>query len=261
MITRRTARVGGNIISYAECCEHEEKTWLLIHGLAGSSGNWLKFMDLVEQRLDGVHVIAPDLLGHGASSAPAVAYSASMEAEVLSELMSSLGYSTFSVMGNSLGGWISMLLALKGRVTSQVLVDSGGMRLPIIPCLDPNDNDEASALLSRIFSAPEWRTQEVASRLMQARNGDMRNVIRSFLSSKERFMSWSDISKIKVPTLIVWGSDDRLIPVEFGRLLSSRITGSKMIILNGLGHEPMLEDPEAFFLAVSGWMSHWRGAH
>ncbi|WP_449462028.1 alpha/beta hydrolase [Tardisphaera miroshnichenkoae] len=260
MITRQTAKVGENTISYAECCEHEEKTWLLIHGLAGSSGNWLKFMELVEQRLGGIHLIAPDLLGHGASSSPMVAYSASVEAEVLSEFMSSLGHDRFFAMGNSLGGWIAMALALKGRVGSLVLVDSGGMRLPAVPCLDPNDEDEARALLSRIFSIPQWRTQEVASRLMGARNRDMKNVIRSFLSSQERFMSWGDISRINVPTLLVWGSDDRLIPVELGRLLSSRIRGSKMVVLNGLGHEPMLEDPEAFFLAVSGWMKYWRGA-
>ncbi|MDP7976792.1 MAG: alpha/beta fold hydrolase [Thermoprotei archaeon] len=257
MIIRRTTRVGKNTISYAECCEHEEKTWLLIHGLAGSSANWLKFMELVERRLNGVHVIAPDLLGHGASSTPAVSFSASMEAEAMSEFMSSLGYYSFSVMGNSLGGWIAMLLALKGHVGSQVLVDSGGMPLSVIPCLDPNDEDEARALLARIFSTPQWRTQEMASKLMQARNRGMKNVIRSFLSSQERFMSWSDISKINVPTLLVWGSDDRLIPVELGRLLSSRIKRSKMIILNGLGHEPMLEDPEAFFLAVSEWIRYW----
>ncbi len=238
-----------------ECCS-EGKPWLLLHGLAGSSANWLKFMDLVEKKLDGIHLIAPDLLGHGESSAPKIKYSASLEASIMSDFMANLGYDRFSVIGNSLGGWIAMLLSLQGRVEAEILVDSGGMRLPTVSPLDPKDLDEAMALLSKIFRASSWKTREVASRLMSGRSGSKGYVLQSFLRSEERYLSWEDISRIEVPTLIVWGSEDGLIPLQLGRLLASRIRGSKMIILNGVGHEPMIEDPEGFFIAVSGWMKY-----
>jgi len=234
-------------------------TWLLLHGLGGSGSNWAGFMELAEKYVPDFRAVAPDLLGHGESSAPETRYSVDLEVSFIWDFLRALGVNEASVAGNSLGGWIAMKMTLESKVRSLVLVDSGGIPGYKPRGLDPRDEEGAKQLLERIFVGENWHSAEMARKLLASRDGKLGSVVRSFLSSSENSMSWREISEIAAPTLLVWGSEDGLIPLKLGKALASAIRGSRMVILDGVGHEPMLEDPAFFFGAAIGWMlSHRR---
>lgn len=242
---------------------------LLIHGMAGSSRTWKD----VSQRLVADHtVIAPDLLGHGESAKPMGDYSLGAFASGLRDLLSVVGVGRVTVVGQSLGGGVAMQLAYQHPelLDRLVLVGSGGLgrevswmlrllTLPgaelLMPLLFPSVVAERGTEVSRALQDRGVRSPRVAemwrayASLSGAQNrGAFLKTLRSVVDAGGQTVSAMDRLYLAaaVPTMIVWGDQDHIIPVEHAHDAHESIEGSRLEILEGCGHFPHVEAPDRF---------------
>ncbi len=242
---------------------------LLIHGLAGSSRTWEKVMPTMAERYD---VIAPDLLGHGESAKPMGDYSLGAMASGVRDLLAVLGVQRATIVGQSFGGGVAMQLAYQHPELCDrlVLVDSGGLgrevswllrmlTLPgaeqlmalLFPRFVADRGDDLGRFLhQRGLRAPLltelWRAYSslAGTENRKAFVRTMRGVIEpggQTVSALDRLYLASHL-----PTLIVWGDADNIIPVAHAHHAHEAIPGSRLEILEGVGHYPHAEEPERF---------------
>lgn len=251
---------------------------LLLHGIAGSSRAWKEVMpDLAASYT----VIAPDMLGHGESAKPMGDYSLGAYASGMRDLMVALDIERASVIGQSFGGGVAMQLAYQHpeMVERLVLVDAGGLgrevswmlraiTLPgaelVLPFIFPKPargvgDRISSALAERGVHAPRlaemWRAfgslTEVDNRAAFVRT--MRAVIDpggQSVSAMDRLYLASHL-----PTLIVWGDQDTIIPVSHAYAAHEAIPGSELAIIEGSGHFPHTENPREFTTILMDFLS------
>ncbi len=247
---------------------------LLIHGMAGSSRTWRSVMPTLGER----HlVVAPDLLGHGESAKPLGDYSLGAFASGLRDLLVALDIDRVTVVGQSLGGGVAMQLAYQHpeMVERLVLVDSGGLgrdvswmlrslTLPgaelVMPVVFPERarpiGEAVGRWLHRLgVRAPHidemWRAYASLTSV-ENRHAFLRT-LRAVIDPGGQSVSAADRLYLAaaVPTLIVWGANDPIIPVSHAYTAHEAIPGSRLEIIEGAGHFPHVEAPERF-LAVLG---------
>ena len=243
---------------------------LLIHGIAGSFDTW----DPVLQALGrGCEVIAPDLLGHGRSAKPRGDYSLGAYATGLRDLLRALNIDAVTVVGHSMGGGIAMQFAYQfpERCERLVLVNSGGLgpevtallRAATLPGADlvlsvaTSDRMQrlvGSALtpLRRMGLSVRPSIAQIAQHLTALQDRDSRRAFiltaRSVLDMHGQRVDARDRLYLAalLPTMIVWGARDRLIPVSHGEEAHELIPGSRLEIFERAGHFPHQDDPERF---------------
>jgi pimeloyl-ACP methyl ester carboxylesterase len=245
-------------------------TLLLIHGITSSSRTWDAVIPTLARHYD---VIAPDLLGHGTSAKPRGDYSLGAYASGIRDLLAALDLPSATVVGHSLGGGVAMQFAYQypERVERLVLVDSGGLgrevnvilraaTLPgaeyVLPLLcAPFIRDAASAvggLLDRIGFHPSADLKGVSEGFASLGADDAR---RAFLHTARAVMEPSGqrvdardrlYLAAEVPSLIVWGEDDAMIPVAHGRAAHALMPNSRLDVFEGAGHFPFNDDPARF---------------
>jgi pimeloyl-ACP methyl ester carboxylesterase len=253
---------------------------VLVHGLAGSSTTWQAVIsDLARDHT----VLAPDLLGHGESAKPRGDYSLGAYASGVRDLMVALGIERATFVGHSLGGGIAMQLAYQfpERCERLVLVGSGGLGKEVTPLLKavamPGSEYVLPILLSSqlhtaLFalgaplrklgihlehpkSAEIWRsyTGLTTHRGLQAFINSVRAVIDlagQRVSANDRLYLAAD-----VPTLIVWGDRDRVIPVSHAYAAHDRIPHSRLEVIDGAGHFLPFENANEFLAILRGFLS------
>jgi len=250
---------------------------LLIHGIAGSSGAWREVMPALAERYT---VIAPDLLGHGQSAKPIGDYSLGAYANVLRDLLGVVGMPRATVVGQSFGGGVAMQFCYQNPELCErlALVDSGGlgrevswllrfMTLPgseyLMPIIFPPfvraRGDELSRLLySRGIRMPRigemWRSY--ASLTDGANRQSFIRTIRSVIDPGGQTVSAMDRLYLtqQVPTLIVWGEQDAIIPVSHAHDAHAAMPNSRLEIIAGAGHFPHVEAPGEFLHALRDFM-------
>jgi len=239
---------------------------LLIHGMAGSSVTWRA---LIPQLSKNYRVIAPDLLGHGESAKPRGDYSLGAFAVWLRDFLDELGVDRATIVGQSLGGGIAMQFAHQHRDYCErlVLIGSGGLGpdlspvlrilsapgaefvLPVVapqPVLNLG-NKLASWLTSAGVQAPRagqmWLAYSSLSE-PQARQAFLRT-LRSVVDYRGQAVS--ALNKLHLtaglPTLLIWGDHDRIIPVSHAHAAHDALAGSRLEVLEGIGHFPHVEAP------------------
>jgi len=242
---------------------------VLLHGIAGSSDAWRAVMPDLARRFE---VVAPDFLGHGGSAKPAGDYSLGAHASGVRDLMGVLGISEATIVGQSFGGGVAMQLAYQHPECCQrlVLVDSGGLgrevswllrlfALPgadlVMPVLFPGFVRDAGDAVSRFLShvgvrsaraAEMWRAYSSLS-APDNRQAFVRT-LRSVIDPGGQAVSALDRLYLAaaVPTLIVWGESDQIIPVSHAHAAHRAIPGSRLEIMEGVGHFPHVEAPRRF---------------
>jgi pimeloyl-ACP methyl ester carboxylesterase len=243
---------------------------VFIHGLLGSHRSWTHLVDeiAVERR-----VVAPDLFGHGASSKPMGDYSLGAHAATLRDLLDHLGISTATLVGHSLGGGIALQFSylFPERVDRLVLVSSGGLGRELSLLLRAPALPGAGWVLP--FAASSWfrRGGETffhgLSRLGLNGASDYAEAWRGFESlgdneSRRAFLATARAVidpggqtvnataslhlAATVPTLIVWGARDRMIPSWHAVNAQQAIEGSRVEIFERAGHFPHLDEPVRF---------------
>ncbi len=251
---------------------------LLIHGLAGSSKTW----HAVHPHLALTHdVIAPDLLGHGESAKPVGDYSLGSFASGLRDFLAALDVPSATIVGHSFGGGVAMQLAYQHPELCDrlVLVGSGGLGrevswllrivtlpgaehlMPVIfPRIVADAGDDVAKLLSRLgMNAPRiremWRsyTSLAGAENRKAFVRTIRGVIEpggQTVSALDRLYLAAHL-----PTMIVWGDRDDIIPVSHGYAAHEAIPGSRLEILERVGHFPHAEAPERFLAVLDDFLA------
>jgi pimeloyl-ACP methyl ester carboxylesterase len=170
------------------------------------------------------------------------------------DVLDALSVERVDVVGLSLGGWLAAELAVRHpeRVERLVLVDALGVRLPGVPMEDPFMaapakrrqllfHDPASALAQTLVpDVPPPDRLEIALRGREAAARLVWNPAQQYRRLTGRL--W----RIKAPTLVVWGADDRLIPLAYGEAWAHEVPGARLVTLDRCGHFPPLERPEPF---------------
>jgi pimeloyl-ACP methyl ester carboxylesterase len=236
---------------------------VLLHGLGGSSLGWALNIKPLRERF---HVLAPDQIGSGRSDKPLLSYRISLMAEYLFEFLSSLKISKTILIGSSMGGWIATHFTANhpDMVEKLVLVDSAGYALD--KPLSARDRELLNAVTlssirdftQQLFCCPNFvEDAGLKMRLRMKLNSHEPYVIDRFLDSIERNQDVVDhqLSQIKVPTLIVWGKEDQIVPVAHALRFRQEIAGSKLVIFDQCGHVPQVEKAARFNQEVLNFLA------
>lgn len=245
------------------------ETVLLIHGLAGSSKTWDAVMPLLTPHLD---VIAVDLLGHGESAKPMGDYSLGAFASGLRDFLSILEVDSVTIVGHSFGGGVAMQLAYQHPhlVDRLVLVGSGGLgrevswllrllTLPgaeyLMPIAFPKPIVDRATDVGRKLGRKNIHSPKLAelwraySSLAGATNRKaFVRTMRGVIEPTGQTVNATDRLYLAahVPTMIVWGDHDGIIPVEHAYAAHELIHSSRLEIIDGVGHFPHVEQPDTF---------------
>jgi pimeloyl-ACP methyl ester carboxylesterase len=240
---------------------------VLIHGITSRSDVWLEVMDRLAERYT---VVAPDLVGHGRSAKPRGDYSLGAYASGGRDLLGVLGFERGTVVGHSLGGGIALQFAYQFPEYCErlALISSGGLGKEVNPLLRAAALPGAELVLPLI--ARDWAIQagsavaafferfgfKTGPDLAEAARGyasladrDARqaflHTLRAVIDLNGQRVSATDRLYLaeRIPTLLVWGTDDPIIPVEHGRRAHLQIPGSRLVEIPGAGHWPQLDDP------------------
>ncbi len=249
---RTAATNGGFVTVYGARIHYLERgsgpTVVLVHGLADDANTWRGSMEVLCKKY---RAIAPDLIGHGESDKPLLNYRAETFADFLIGFLDVLHIERATFVGQSLGGWSITLIALQQpqRVERFVLVDSAGFADQKLPaCLNPATLEQSREVVQYVFATAKF-TNDVAlpAEILKARvtHGDGYTIAR-FLESAKRNEDTLDgrLSSLHVPTLVVWGEQDRLIPLAIGKRFAQEIAGARLQIIPNCGHDVQLERPE-----------------
>jgi pimeloyl-ACP methyl ester carboxylesterase len=253
---------------------------LLVHGLLDSGRTWRKLAPALAL---GHRVIAPDLLGHGESDGPTgVDYSLGGHAGILRDLLDALDVERVTIVGHSLGGGIAMTFAYHypERVERIALVSSGGLGRGVSSPLRAATLPGAGAVMRTIGARPvvacagAFASALAALRLRHAarvtlelvrtldrlgdsgRRGAFLNTVRAVIDGHGQKVSALDRLALlgRMPVLVIWGTNDRVIPAEHAELVRERLEHAEVVLLDGIGHTPHLSQPAYVGERLAAWI-------
>jgi pimeloyl-ACP methyl ester carboxylesterase len=248
---------------------------VLIHGITGNSEQWDQVMRLLAERYT---LLAPDLLGHGQSAKPRGDYSLGAYAASIRDLLIALGHRRATVIGHSLGGGVAMQFAYEYPVFCErlALVSSGGLGPEVHPLLRAATLPGAELVLpliahSRLTAVGGGIGQALARLGLEAgsdlaemargyaslADGDARqaflHTLRAVIDPRGQRVSATDRLYLSalMPSLVIWGKDDPLIPVQHADIAHRAMPGSRLEVFDDAGHFPFLHDPIRFAQVVA----------
>jgi pimeloyl-ACP methyl ester carboxylesterase len=284
---RRTVVLHGHRVSYLIAGSEagaERSVLILVHGIAGSSATWEALLPLISERCT---VIAPDLLGHGESDKPRHDYSLGAHANGLRDLMIALGIERATLVGHSFGGGVAMQFAYQHpeRCERLALVSSGGlgsevswilraMTLPgaeyLMPVLFPSYvrdlGNGVSRWLRRLgLRVPnieeQWRSYVTLTE--PANRHTFVHTLRSVVDVAGQTVSAHDRLYLasRLPTLIIWGRRDHIIPVGHAHAAHEALPGSRLEIFDESGHFPHTEKADDFVAVLNDFVETTEPMH
>ncbi|MEZ5428317.1 MAG: alpha/beta fold hydrolase [Pyrinomonadaceae bacterium] len=250
----KSVKVFGAKIRYLEAGDPSKPTVILLHGLGGQAESWYANIPALSAEF---HVIAPDQIGFGNSDKPFLKYRIGTLVDFLDKFMAELKIEKASLVGNSMGGWVAGLMAVKypNRVEKLILADAAGILpkeidLREIYQLNNSTRDEIRANMKRVFANPAFQTNEAMVDQFMTQRVSINDgyTINSLIESIRRQEDFLDerLGEIKAPTLIIWGREDALIPLADGEKFNKGIKGSELAIFDNCGHVPQIEKAADF---------------
>ncbi len=237
---RRETIVGGHAVRYYE--SGRGPAILLVHGAGATGRLWHRQMGPLSA---GFRVIAPDLPGFGGTDFFPEITTVRGYGDFLARFMDALGIGRASVVASSFGGWVACWFASEfpERLDRLVLVSSSGFYLQEAPLMTIA---ELLIELKRYYAYTHDEPDELRNATSTI----------TYLSGNGAFKP--DLAErlpmIKAPTLIIWGREDRVVPLAYARLFREGIRGSVLKVMDGAGHLPYVERPAEFNDAVLGFM-------
>lgn len=219
---------------------------LLLHGAGFISGghSWLPTIPSLAKDF---RVIAPDMVGWGPGDQLATGYSFAYLADFVRELQDCLGISKAHVVGHSMGGWIASILAYESpeRVARLVLVAAGGLatrQLSTMVDFTAPSPDAVRATIGRLPLDPTEIDALVAERISLA--GDSQRIERfrkvmqhmSDPEARQRYQLARRLPYIGHPTLVLWGTEDAVNPLEMGQRAVELLPHAQLRTFAGAGH-------------------------
>jgi pimeloyl-ACP methyl ester carboxylesterase len=248
---------------------------VLVHGITNSSASWEPVFATLARRFT---VIAPDLLGHGDSAKPRGDYSLGANASLLRDFMLALGHERATIVGHSLGGGIAMQFAYQfpDRIERLVLVSSGGLGREVTALLRAVALPGAEFVLPLLASGPLVSAGTTISgwinRIGVRLGSDVAAMATGFASLQDIEARRAFVQTARavidaggqrvnatdklylaeaVPTLLLWGDRDPIIPARHGLRAHELMPGSRLRIFAGAGHFPHHDDPAGFAAAIT----------
>lgn len=252
---------------------------VLVHGLAGDSTTWRHVMPTLAKHAT---VIAPDLQGHGCSGKPRGDYSLGNHATMLRDLLVTLGHERATFVGHSLGGGVAMQFAYQypERCERLVLVASGGLGPDVsaflralafpgvefligVGCKEPlaRFGFAVGSTLARVGLRPTVELEETWRSYASLADGETREAflatLRSVVDHNGQKVNARDRLYLAqgLPTLIVWGADDSIIPVSHAADAAEAVAGSRVEIFEHAGHFPHCDDPLRFTQVIADFIA------
>ena len=246
---------------------------LLLHGSNADLHTWQPWAEILSE---DYRVIRYDQRGHGLTGpAPDDDYSAEGFGADIDAVTEKLGIDTFTLAGNSMGGGIAMAYAMEKpwRLDALVLVDAsgapvkraGGGNIAFTLAGWPVVGDLLSQLLPRSLVEKSFSqsvsnqhivTDEAVDRYWElARYPGNRSATRKRFSTPRTAYSAEDMAQVKVPTLVMWGKEDSLIPYEAGEWYAKHLPNATLVAYDGIGHIPMEEAPELSANGLLIWLA------
>jgi pimeloyl-ACP methyl ester carboxylesterase len=217
---------------------------VLVHGANDQAGTWFTVAPALAR---SYRVIIPDLPGHGESAPQAGPIPISL---ILTQLEAILANEReLTLVGNSLGGWIVLLYALRHpeRVSRLFLEASGGLTRPLSSPLVARDREEAMVVL-RAVHGPDVQPREwvIDALLQRATDSPMLR-----LTEVQEHLIEHRLGELDVPTTLVWGANDGVLPLSYAEALQQAIRGSSLHVLEGAAHIPHMQQPERFLTCLT----------
>ncbi len=254
---------GGLHVHYRDEGRKDAPVLVLVHGFSDSTATWNGWIDRLGR---DYRIISLDLPGHGLTRAPTTYLGGSAAfADVVDQVTTRLGVPKFAIAGNSMGGGVAWTYALKHpeRLTALVLVDAAGWpeqhsngKTPL--AFQLLRTSWGRELLSQIDLKPviaegmkkafydqTKATPDIINRFADlSRAPDHPAIIMGMQTAPRTPATAEQLATLRLPTLVMHGENDNLIPVENGRRFAAAIPGARMIIYPKVGHTPEMEIPE-----------------
>lgn len=234
---------------------------ILLEGLGGDIPGWRRNIPRLSERRT---VLAYDFRGNGRSDAPDRPMTMATFVEDTLALLEHLGMDRAHVYGQSFGGMVAQEIALlhPARVRSLVLACThGGQDRMVRPGPESNvpKDQPYLSLYSPGFAAehPEHVREDLE---VGRRNPPPPHAGRRQWEAMRAWSSWDRLGRIASPTLVLHGTEDRIVPVANARELASRIPGARLVLLEGAGHLYHSEQPEAADAAVLAFLDEVEAA-
>ncbi len=252
---------------------------LLIHGIGDSSDTWQPILDELARDYT---VIAPDLLGHGRSDKPRADYSVAGYANAMRDLLAILDVERATVVGHSLGGGVAMQFAYQypERCERLVLVSTGGVGREVHPILRVASSPLATLVLPllrlhpmRLVGRAVVRALDLLHTPLGRDAGDFQRMFdalpdaisqRAFVRTLRAVVDWrgQHITMLDrcylaraIPTLLVWGTRDAVVPYEHALAAHAAMPASRLETFAGAGHFPHHFDPDRFIAVLREFLT------
>jgi pimeloyl-ACP methyl ester carboxylesterase len=252
---------------------------LLIHGIGDSSDTWT---ELIPELARHHTVIAPDLLGHGSSDKPRGDYSVPAYANGMRDLLGVLDIDRVTLVGHSLGGGVAMQFAYQfpHRTERLALVSTGGVGRGVTPALRLASLPGAHLALASLRLPPVRTQTALVIRLLQLLDTgigvDAPDLLRvvdalpdsasrdAFIRTLRAVVDWRGqvVTMLDrcyltagMPTLVVWGSRDAVVPASHAKVAHAAMPGSRLEIFEGSGHFPFHADPQRFLALLKDFIA------
>ncbi|HYE34204.1 alpha/beta fold hydrolase [Methylocaldum sp.] len=252
---------------------------VFLHGIADSAHTWQWVMPILAR---SYRVFAPSLPGFGQSDKPAVPYSPEFFTKFVSAFLDALGLQRVCLVGNSLGGLVAMRLALSApaRVSALVLIGSAGLGRAVSMTMRllslPGVRKIATLWFRTAFGARVWVFQLSGLLIAQPQRsplswleglyqmarmpGYLEAVAATTVSAVnlrgQREILLDQLSKLTVPTLLLWGERDRMVPVRHAQAAVARLVQGQLEVLPDCGHLPQVEQPNRVTDVLSRFFEH-----
>ena len=258
--TDKTVLVFGQMIHYFDL--GNGPVVVLLHGLGSRKEDWMPVLEPLSQKY---RLLVPDQLGFGRSDKPLLDYSIQTYVDFLSEYLRQLRVEKASLVGESLGGWIAGLYTVEFASGSHlvpvdrlVLVDAAGLKQDTpIPNLNPSSLADMRGLMEAVFYDTSWLNDDALRKIFTDKLATKDGyTVRSILNNPALGAQRMDdkLGNIKVPTLVAWGKQDKLVPISAGERYTAGIAGAKMVSFEKCGHVPAIEKTEEFVTAVTAFL-------
>ena len=255
--------INGNKIRYLESGS-SKKTLVLVHGLGASSERWQYVLPFFEKEF---HVLVPDLIGFGYSDKPIADYTIDFFSNFLEKFLISLNIEQTNIIGSSLGGQIAAeyTSSHSQNVDKLILVSPSGIMKKstyaldeyIMAALYPNEQSAKNA-----FETMDGSGKKIPMKIINGFVSRMKlpNAKFAFMSTllglKNCELITKKLENISSSTLVIWGSDDPVIPITFANDFVSSIDNCSFLEMSNCGHTPYVQEPELFASRVLEFLNN-----
>jgi 2-hydroxy-6-oxo-6-(2'-carboxyphenyl)-hexa-2,4-dienoate hydrolase len=241
-IHSRYVQVGPYRVHYYE--GGEGPPLVFVHGLGAESLNWIPAMLSFRHQF---HVYAIDLLGHGDTERPDIAYSITQQSEMLHQFLVDRKALPADVVGISMGGWVTLKFAIDhpGAVNRLVVADAAGLKFQtdltaknFLPATHDEFVQFMAMLTPRLHDAPYPLRRDFMNRVAE-RAWITRRIFDSFLTYQD--VLDGKLQGITAPVLVIWGRKENLIPLSVGEEMKQQIPNASLLVCNDSGHLAIYE--------------------